>query len=50
MTDYIVARRMRDGFGFALLDAEQKYLGFALTLTQAQRFALLSGATLIIEY
>jgi len=47
--EYIVARPMRDGFGYALLDAEQRHLGFALTLAQAQRFALQSGAALVVE-
>lgn len=49
IVDYIVARPVRDGFGYALFDSERKYLGFALTLAQAQRFALQSGAALVVE-
>ena len=49
MTDYIVAKPKRDGFGYALFDSDQKYLGFALTLAQAQRLAVASGAALVIE-
>lgn len=50
IVDYVVARPMRDGLGYTLLDSEGKYLGFALTLAQAQRFALATGAALIIEH
>ena len=49
MTDYIVARPKRDGFGHALFHSDEKYLGFALTLAQAQRLVVASGAALIIE-
>lgn len=45
--DYILVKSRRDGY--ELLNPYRKYLGFAQTLAQAQRFAAAAGVPMVIE-